>query len=413
MKSSKDLPSSSILKRLKWSMLGFGVAMGLVFPVYANFFVNWKPGMFIYFSLGCIGAGTMIGIANNFLMNQLLVKPLGSISNVAKSLREGNLRTSTGLRSADSVGRIASDLDESIQELSSNIQSLERTTGVVESVVGSVVAGRAEVDAGLTTIENTAGDLARGADVELDLIQSAASGMASLSESIQHLAAHLSNASGEMSNLSERSRAQRSETSVNSGRIAEVADKMRSFEDSISSIEDSIGLVAKIVKQTEVLSLNASIEATRAGEHGRGFAVVAQEIRTLAHDSADAGKKIGEEIGIFRARLSEAKIRLDDLRSRFSQAETIAEEVSLSAARQETGLASWSRESESTGRSAVGNLQAITNASESIRSMVSRLHGMDAYSQRSRRSLDLMNTEIGRLSTEVHGLQGLVSKFKT
>lgn len=387
--------------------------MGLIFPVYASFFVNWKPGMFVYFSLGCVGAGTMIGIVNHLLMNWLLLKPLGAISDVAMSLREGNLRTSTGIKSADRLGRIASDLDESIQELSSNIESLDRTTRVVESVVGSVVVGRTEVDTGLTTISDTASDLARGADIELDLIQSAASGMATLSDSIQHLATNLSNASGEMSNLADRSRAQRSETSANTGRIAEVTDRMGAFEDSISCIEDSIGLVAKIVKQTEVLSLNASIEATRAGAHGRGFAVVAQEIRTLAHDSADAGKKIGEEIRVIRSRLSEAKIRLDDLRTRFAQAENLAEEVSLSAAKQEAGLANWSLESESTGRSAVGNLQAITNASESIRSMVSRLHGMDGDSRRSRRSLDVMNTEIGRLSKEVHGLQGLVSKFKT
>jgi methyl-accepting chemotaxis protein len=413
MKTSKDQPSSSILKRIKWSMLGFGVAMGLVFPVYANFFVNWKPGMFIYFSLGCIGAGTVIGIANNFLMNQLLVKPLGSISSVAKSLREGNLRTSTGLRSADSVGRIASDLDESIQELSSNIQSLERTTRIVESVVGSVVNAKAAVDEGLTTISSSASSLARSADVELDLIQSASSSMASLSNSIQNLATNLSNASGEMSNLADRSRSQRSETAANNRRIVEVAARIHAFDESVISIENSIGLVSKIVKQTEVLSLNASIEATRAGEHGRGFSVVAQEIRSLAHDSAKAGGKIGEEIGVIRTRLAEAKSELDQLRERFSHAEVLAEEVCDSATRQETGLADWSRESEETGRSALSNLRSITTASDSIRSMVSQLHGMDDNSRQSRGSLETMDSEIGELSKEVRQMKDLVSKFST
>jgi len=413
MKSSTTLPTNSILKRLKWSMLGFGVAMGLVFPVYANFFVIWKPGMFIYFSLGCIGAGTMIGIANNFLMNQLLVKPLGSISNVAKSLREGDLRTSTGLRSADSVGRIASDLDESIQELSANIRSLEKTSRIVESVVGNVVNAKTDVDEGLTTISKSASSLAQKADGELDLIQSASTSMTSLTTAIQHLAQNLSSASEEMSRLADRSRSQRSETAANNRRIVEVATRIHAFDESVASIEDSIGLVSKIVKQTEVLSLNASIEATRAGEHGRGFAVVAQEIRTLAHDSAKAGSRIGEEIGIIRTRLAEAKTELDQLRDRFSHAEILAGEVSDSATRQETGLADWSRESEETGRSAVRNLQSITTASESIRSMVSELHGMDDNSRQSRKSLDGMGSQIGDLSKEVRLLQGLVSKFST
>ena len=57
--------SPSILRQLKYSFLGFGLTMGLVFPLYANFFVNWKEGMLVWFCLGCIVAGITIGISQS------------------------------------------------------------------------------------------------------------------------------------------------------------------------------------------------------------------------------------------------------------------------------------------------------------------------------------------------------------
>ena len=50
-----------ILKRLQFGMMVFGIAMGLIFPVYASFFVEFKPGMQIWFTLGCIIAGIVVG----------------------------------------------------------------------------------------------------------------------------------------------------------------------------------------------------------------------------------------------------------------------------------------------------------------------------------------------------------------
>jgi methyl-accepting chemotaxis protein len=52
----------SILRKLKLYMLGFGIAMGIVFPVYARFFVIWKEGMFGFFVIGCLMAGLTVGL---------------------------------------------------------------------------------------------------------------------------------------------------------------------------------------------------------------------------------------------------------------------------------------------------------------------------------------------------------------
>jgi methyl-accepting chemotaxis protein len=413
MINPKVKPTRSILRRLKWSMLGFGVLMGLVFPVYADFFVIWKPGMFVFFSLGCIAAGTMIGVANQWLMNIMLVKPLGAISEVALSLREGNLRTSTGLQSNDRIGQIATDLDSSIGALSVNIVQLDQSAHVLESVAGCVISASAEVDTVLCRISDLAGGLARESGAELELIETSSAMMNDLSGSIQTLAADLDGASAEMSALAGRSRAQSADMTSNVERIRALTQRMDSFEASIGIIEESIGLVAKIVKQTEVLSLNASIEASRAGEYGKGFGVVALEIRTLAHDSASTGTRIGEVTEQIRSRLAETRADLDDLASALLASESLAAEVAGSAAKQESGLAVWSRESRNNGVSAVRSMESIVRASDSIRRVVTGLRQMEEDSTSSKRNLDSLNFQVRNLSGQVLELEGMVARFRT
>jgi len=93
--------SSSILKQLQYSFLGFGLLMGIVFPFYANIFVNWKEGMLVWFCLGCIVAGITIGIVNHKLLEILLIRKLRLVAVAADRIRKGDLREGCGVRSSE------------------------------------------------------------------------------------------------------------------------------------------------------------------------------------------------------------------------------------------------------------------------------------------------------------------------
>jgi methyl-accepting chemotaxis protein len=86
----------------------------------------------------------------------------------------------------------------------------------------------------------------------------------------------------------------------------EVLTSVRSLASASTGLRDMADDVGKLARQTNLLSLNAAIEAARAGPSGRGFAVVATEVRRLSSESGDTGKRIGEQVRSFREQMSSA-----------------------------------------------------------------------------------------------------------
>ena len=81
-----------------------------------------------------------------------------------------------------------------------------------------------------------------------------------------------------------------------SGRQEELTEAANVIEEAVSASMEIIGSIQDIASQTNLLSLNASIEAARAGDAGRGFAVVAQEVRTLSDSSKETTEHISQKL---------------------------------------------------------------------------------------------------------------------
>ena len=284
---------TSLLRNLLFSFLAFGIGVALIFPFYANFFVEWKPGMLPWFVLGCVIAGLIIGIVNYWLLSVVLLKRLRRISEVAIAISNKDISLSCTLQSADTIGEIV----DSFNKMAANLRLL---IGQTITLSDKVHDGSARiVDFMHDTISNLDQQHNKSDEIELAVSNLATT----ISEIADHakvaangarVAAQIAREGGDVVQQSVHGM-RKIESSVNLA-SASIQELNKHSE----SIGKTITLIKEISDQTNLLALNAAIEAARAGEQGRGFSVVADEVRKLAERAVNATNEISNMVVTIR-----------------------------------------------------------------------------------------------------------------
>ncbi|MBI5409821.1 MAG: methyl-accepting chemotaxis protein [Nitrospirae bacterium] len=391
VKLNIQLKISIILLSLLGCMLGSFITVQMM---NAGNMGQLKNISFIFLTLSIL-----IAVFAYYNFKKKIITELKETVSVANSLKDGELATAIDIKNDDEIGQLKN-------ALSIMTENLKKIVGQIKDVSSTVASSSEEMSATISQITS-------GIDDQAHQIEQSATAITEVSQTIIEVAKNASSASDaakDSVHIAGEGKSVVEQTVTSMLNIADNVEKssqtIGELGESSKQIGDIINVINDIAGQTNLLALNAAIEAARAGEQGRGFAVVADEVRKLAEKTGKATEEITEMIKKIQR---ETETSVESMKKNKEE----AEEGVKQAGQAKESLDKIVQASEKCLEMVRSIAAATEEQSSAVNEVSSGMENIAGSFGTSRDAVSQINTSSNELARVAGDLKNLISWFKT
>ncbi|MFD2044947.1 methyl-accepting chemotaxis protein [Ornithinibacillus salinisoli] len=369
----------------------------------------------------------IIGIFIAIFTSQSISKPIKTLMERMKSIADGNLNNAPlEPKSRDEIGQLVTstnEMNESMRQLLTQINSVSE---VVSSQSEELTQSANEVKAGTEQVATTMQELSSGSETQANSASDLASMMSSFTNLVQEAnekGGLIEKASEDVLGMTDEGSKLMTSSSNQMNKIDDIVkdaiQKVQGLDNQSQEISNLVTVIKDVAEQTNLLALNAAIEAARAGEHGKGFAVVADEVRKLAEQVSNSVSDITRIVSGIQ---HESKVVSDSLQGSYTEVENGKKSLQTTS---ETfsGISMYVTEMANSIKAASENLTTIASNSQQMSTSIEEIAaiseesaaGIEQTSASSQQTTSTMEEVAGsseHLAKLAEELNGLVRQFK-